>query len=429
MVASHTLALLGGPGLAEGIRLGSWPVVGEAERAAVMRVLDRGVLSGGSAPEATALQDEFAEYVGARHCLMTHSGTSALQLALAAAGVDAGHEVIVPAYTFVATAMAVLLQGATPVFVDVRGDSGNIDPRLIGAAITPRTRAIMPVHVHGCPADLDEIGAVASKHGLVVVEDAAQAHGATYGGKPVGALFASGGFSLQSSKNLVAGEGGLFVTSDPAGAEVAEQVRNFGLNVRLSESRSFDPKLPLDGDRTLVSRRHGSMYRGNEMAAAFARAQLASLPERTRRCQENAARLSARIAALPGLTPPVVAEGRTSVHHKFRVRFDLKAAEVEGPTPSAFRDVMIEALRAEGIDVVLWQGSPVPEMPLFDPDGVQAGRFSVTRELLASSFVLFSQSRPLIAQTAKAVDVYANCIEKVWQQRHVLRERALERSR
>jgi dTDP-4-amino-4,6-dideoxygalactose transaminase len=322
------LALLGGkPTLAKDAhRL--WPIVTDDERRAVARVLDRGILSGPFAPESMALEEEFARYVGAKHCVLTHCGTSALIAALVGAGVRAGDEVIVPAYSFVATPLSVAQIGAVPVFADVDVETGCIDLAAAEAAITPRTRAIMPVHMHGGAADMDALLGLARRRGLVVVEDAAQAHGATFRGKPVGALGAAGGFSMQSSKNLAAGEGGLMVTNDDDVAEAAGSVRNFGQDLARSEASEFDPRRPLDGTRGLDSRRMGSMYRGNEMMAAFARSQLARLPERTERCQRNAERLSRALAELPGVTPPRMPEGRTSVHHKYRVKLDPERANV-----------------------------------------------------------------------------------------------------
>ena len=212
----------------------------------------------------------------------------------------------------------------------------------------------MPVHMHGCAADLAALLDVARKHDLLVIEDAAQAHGASIGGKPVGALGAAGGFSIQSSKNLSAGEGGLFVTNDDSLAEEASQVRNFGQDLSLSEASHFDVTRPLDGTRALDSRRLGSMYRGNEMMAAFARAQLAKLPERTERCQRNAERLARALDELPGVTAPRTPAGRTSVHHKFRVHLDPARAGLS-LSPVQLRDALLQALRAEGLEVVLWQ--------------------------------------------------------------------------
>jgi perosamine synthetase len=428
------LALLGGkPALArDSHRL--WPIVTDDERRAVARVLDRGILSGPFAPESMALEEEFARYVGAKHCVLTHCGTSALVVALAGAGVRPGDEVIVPAYSFVATPLSVAQLGAVPVFADIDEGTGCVDPAAVEAAITQRTRAIMPVHVHGCPADMTALLDLARRRGLVVVEDAAQAHGATFGGQPVGALGASGGFSLQSSKNLGAGEGGLMVTNDPAIAETASSVRNFGQDLARAESAEFDPTHPLDGIRALDTRRMGTMYRGNEMMAAFARAQLARLPERTERCQRNAERLARALGELPGVTPPRTPAGRASVHHKFRVRLDPERAGVD-LSPARLRDVMIRALRAEGLEVVLWQSAPLPAQTLFQRRDEQGGfpraleggtdlasnydpaRYPRTSALLAGSLLLFSQSFPLIGQSEELVDRYAEAFRRVWQSR------------
>jgi dTDP-4-amino-4,6-dideoxygalactose transaminase len=414
-----------------------WPIVGDDERRALARVLDRGVLSGAFAPESVALEQEFARLVGAKHCLLTHCGTSALVLALAAAGVRAGDEVIVPAYSFVATPLAVVELGAVPVFVDVDVATGCLDPAAADAAVTPRTRAIMPVHMHGGAADMGALLDVARRHDLALVEDAAQAHGATFQGKPVGAIGAAGGFSMQSSKNLSAGEGGLFVTNDDALADEACAVRNFGQDVARSDAADFDLARPLDGGRALDTRRTGSMYRGNEMMAAFARAQLARLPERTERCQKNARRLAAALAELPGVTPPIEPPGRTSVHHKFRVHLDPARAGLP-LSPERLRDAAIAALRAEGLEVVLWQSVPLPAQTIFqrrDAAGnfprvreggtdlarnYEPARYPMTRALLAGSLVLFSQSCPLIAQDDALVDRYIEAFHRVWRERDAL---------
>src|SRR5262249_25016120 len=193
-----------------------WPVLGEDERRAVLGVLDRGVLSGQLAPEVRGLEREFAALVGSRFCLATNSGTAALHLALTGAGIQAGDEVIVPAFTFVATAMAELHQGAVPVFVDVEPQFFGMDPAKVEAAITPRTRAIVPVHLHGVPCELQPIAELATRRGLVLIEDSAQAIGARYRGRMAGTMGLAGCYSLQSSKSMAAGEGGLLVTDDEA---------------------------------------------------------------------------------------------------------------------------------------------------------------------------------------------------------------------
>jgi dTDP-4-amino-4,6-dideoxygalactose transaminase len=436
-----TLAALGGSPVLDPQRHAKWPEVTDADKAAVMRVLDRAVLSGSDAPEARALQEEFAKAQGTKFALLTHSGTSALQVAVGALGIGEGDEVIVPSYSFVATALAVVSQGAIPIFVDVHPDSGNMDASKIEAAISPRTKAIMPVHVHGTPCDLGPIAAIAKKHNLSLIEDAAQAHLATYEGKPVGGFGRGAGFSLQSSKNLSAGEGGLYVTNEEALFERANQVRNFAQNIVRADAAAYDSNRPLDGHRALVSFGVGSMYRGNEMMAAFTRSQLSRLPEKTARAQENGHRLAKALRELPGVSPQVIPSDRTTVFHKYRVWLDPKAAGVDLP-PAKLRDATIAALRAEGCEVVLWQGATLPSFPLFselkgfgkgfpfsagDVERCRANysaKYDGATKLLESSLVLFSQTCPLIAQTAETVDLYAEAFRKVWSNRAQLVELA-----
>ena len=432
------IALLGGsPSVDRGAHR-RWPEVTEEERRAVARVLDRAVLSGSTAPESVAFEDEFARFVGAKHAVLTHCGTSALHLAVATLGIEAGDHVVVPAYSFVATALAVLHAGAIPLFADIDPATGQMDPASAEAAITSRTRAVMPVHVHGCPADLDALGALAAKKGLALVEDAAQAHGATYNGRPVGAIGRTGAFSLQSSKNLSAGEGGIFVTNDPELAETANRLRNFGQDVHLVDRASFDLDRPLDGGRSLESLCIGWMYRGNEMMAAFARAQLSRLADATARAQANAERLRRALSALPGVSMMGSPKGAVSVHHKVRVQLDPKAAGL-ALSPLVLRNVMRKALVAEGLEVVLWQTASLPWQCTFrGREGFGGGwpwstdretdfarsydpaRFPNTQRLLDGSVVLFSQSCPLIAQTGEMVDRYAEAFARVWKERHAL---------
>ncbi len=431
-----TLAALGGKPLFDKSRHAKWPEITDADKAAVMRVLDRGILSGSDAPEARALQEEFAGAQQTKFALLCHSGTSALQVAVGALGIGEGDEVIVPAYSFVATALAVVSQGAIPVFVDVDPMSGNIDVSKIEAAIGPRTKAIMPVHVHGTPADLGPILAICKKHGLDLIEDAAQAHLATYEGKPVGGFGRGAGFSLQSSKNLSAGEGGIYTTNDEALFEKANQVRNFAQNIVRADAAAYDLDRPLDGHRAMVSLGVGSMYRGNEMMAAFTRSQLARLPEKTKKAQENGHRLAKALRELPGVMPQVIPGDRTTVFHKYRVWLDPQKAGID-LAPSKLRDATIKALKAEGCEVVLWQGAALPSFPLFSelkgfgkgfPFSFNGGtpadleryranygaKYEGASQLLASSIVLFSQTCPLIAQSAETVDQYAEAFRKVW---------------
>jgi dTDP-4-amino-4,6-dideoxygalactose transaminase len=404
-----------------------WPVLDGRDRDALSRVLERGVLCGAAAPEVTALEREFAAYVGARFCLATNSGTSALHLALAAAGVGPGDEVIIPALSFIATAQAVLHQNAIPVFVDIDGATFNIDPAKIEERITARTRAIVPVHLHGLPADLAEILALASRRGLVVIEDAAQAHGALYRGRKVGGWGDLGIFSLNATKNLPAGEGGLLVTDSRTYRDRAGMVRLDGLDSDPAET--WNPESPLDSEHLPLARAVGWMYLPTEMSAALARSQLERLDRVNGQGQANAAALSGRLAAISGLQPPLTPPDRTHVFHKYRVRLDPEALGLDLP-PVVFRDLVRAALRAEGVEAVLWQTVPLPAHPLFqEREGYGKGcpwncavsqrsyafeDYPETRRLLDSSLIIGSQSFPLFCQPSELIGHYADAFEKVF---------------
>jgi len=405
-----------------------WPQITEAERAAVLRVLDSGVLSGSLAPEVRALEEEFAEYVGARHCLSTNSGTSALHIAVAAAGIQPGDEVITSAFTFLASALAVLHHNAIPVFADIDPVTFNIDPAEIERRITPRTRAIMPVHIHGLPAGMDEILAIARRRNLIVIEDAAQAHGATYNGRRVGTIGDMGAFSIQSSKNLSAGEGGLFVTNNGDLHHRANCVRQFGEETADTSLAGVDPERPLDDLRDYNAVTMGWMYRMTSLTAAIARCQLERLDEFNRNAARNAEYLTERLGKLDLVTPPSVPDGRTSVFHKYRVRLHPERLDA-GIDPKHFRAAMIQALRQEGVEVVLWQVTPVPSQILFQQQlgygrgcpwtcrnsDVRYDRedYPRTRELLDNSIVVGSQSAPLAAQNLGLMRYYGDAFEKV----------------
>ncbi len=321
MRTSAALAIAGGqPAVAPGSHA-RWPEITAADRAALTRVLDRGVLWGPNAPEVTALEQEWAQYVRSRHCLLTNSGTAALHCAVVAAGIRPGDEVIVPAFSFVASPMAVLQAGAVPVFCDIDPSTFTIDPRLIEGHITERTRAVMPVHVHGLPADMAEIGAVAARHGLAVIEDAAQAHGATYRGERVGSLGDVAAFSLNGSKHLPAGEGGLFVSDDDEAAVAARRLAMFG-----------EDTPPLGPDQTRSYWSHGLAwnYRSHELSAALARSQLRRLDDHVAGAQRNAEILSAGLTALPGLRPPEVPGDRTCVFYRYRLVIDPESSGLPG---------------------------------------------------------------------------------------------------
>ncbi|GAA0564848.1 DegT/DnrJ/EryC1/StrS family aminotransferase [Actinomadura livida] len=273
------------------------PVIGDAEIEAAVRVLRGGRVVQG--PEVAAFEDEFAGLVAGRYCVAVSSGTAALHLALLALGVGPGDEVIVPSFTFAATANAVRLVGATPVFADIEADSFCLDPDAAAAAVGPRTAAIMPVHLYGHPAAVDRLVPLAERHGLAVVEDAAQAHAAALHGIPAGALGTAGCFSFYPTKNMHALEGGMVTTADAGTARTLRLLRNQGMEQRYANE--------------IV----GVNARMTDVAAAVGREQLKRLADWTERRRANAAFLDAKIT---GAVPPPVAAGARHVYHQYTVR-------------------------------------------------------------------------------------------------------------
>ena len=382
----------------------------------MLGVLERGVLSGQLAPEVRALEREFAAFVGSGYCLATNSGTAALHLALIGAGIQAGDDVIVPAFTFVATAMAVLHQGAVPVFVDVEARTFGMDPAKVEAAIGPRTRAIVPVHLHGVPCELEPIREIAARRGLLLIEDSAQAIGARYRGRMAGTLGLAGCYSLQSSKSMASGEGGILVTDDETVFRKAQAARMFGEDTRPEDEASYDLAHALDGNRAYDSAAVGWNYRTNELSAAVARTQLRRLEHWNAQALASAQLLTRALGELPGVTPPEVPDDRVPAFHKYRVQLDATKLGVDAP-PAVVRDAMLRALRAEGCEVVLWQTRPVPGQTLFQRMGGPAhdlARYPVTRDILDRSLVLFSQTYPLAPQPRPVVEGYAEAFARVW---------------
>jgi perosamine synthetase len=422
--AATRLAVAGGsPAVPAGSHR-PWPEITAEDRAALRRVLDSGELWGPNAPEVTRLQEEWAGYVGTRFCLFVNSGTAALHCAVVAAGVGPGDEVIVPAFGFVATPMAVLHAGAVPVFCDIDPVTHTVDPRLVEERIGERTRAILPVHVHGLPADMEELRAIARRHGLALIEDAAQAHGATYRGAKAGALADGAGFSLNGSKNLGAGEGGLFVTDDEEAIVAARRLAIFGEDTPPAGPGRY---------RAYWSHGIGWNYRSHELSAALARSQLSRLDRHNRTAQRNAVLLNAGLADLPGLAPPHVPDDRTCVFYRYRIRIDPDELGFAGP-PLELRDRLLWALQAEGVAASLWQLLPLPAQPVF-----RRGRFAPwrpgdddrlepwqryahpeTARLLESSIVLGTATEALFNQPTELMERYLDAFEKVLADRETL---------
>src|SRR3990170_2068530 len=301
LMPTSELALLGGP-KTRTAPFPPYPVIGAEERRAVMEVLDEGRLStfiaspgehflGGK--RIRAFERAFADYHGVRFAVAFNSATSALHAAVVALDVPAGHEVLVPPYTFTSTATCALMAGAVPVFVDVEPETFCLDPKALEATLSPLSRVVIPVHLFGHPAPMDEIMDVARRHSLRVIEDAAQAPGAVYRGRPVGTLGDCAVYSFQESKNLMTGEGGMLITDDPQVAEVAQLVRNHGEMIEEASTR-----------RTYRSEILGYGYRMTEFEAALGLVQLGRLPAQNAARQRLAGHLTRALAGVPGPPAP-----------------------------------------------------------------------------------------------------------------------------
>lgn len=394
---AEILALKGGKKtVPEGIEK-TWPIINQDDIDAVTGVLKRGILWGPDAPEKVALEKEWADYCHVKYCLATSTGTSALHACVAGVGVEAGDEVLVPAFTFWATAQAVLCQNAIPIFVDIDPVSYNIDPKKIEEKINEKTKAIIVVHVHGLPADMDEINAIAKKHGLAVIEDAAHAHGAFYKDKKAGNLGDMAMFSLNGTKNLPGGEGGLITTNNPDFFEKTRLTCMFG-----------EKKIPKGNIRPYDAYTMGNNYRPTEMTNAFVRSQLRRLDEYNARRIENCNYLNRELGAIKGIIPPTVPSDRNCVYHIYRIKLDPAAIGYGGMKPEDFRWGVQNALFAEGVPVMEWHSFPVPGQKIFQqmdaygkgcPWNCSHARRGIsyrsedypeTQKMFASSFVLYN---------------------------------------
>jgi dTDP-4-amino-4,6-dideoxygalactose transaminase len=351
---SSQLAIKGGrPVVAPGDVKDVWPVVSEEDIAAVTATLRSGKLTWANNETVAALERAWADYVGSRYCIAFNSGTSALHGAVAAVGVEPGDEVIVPALSFLASAAAVVHHQGLPVFVDVDPQTFLLDPALLAEQITDRTRAVMAVHLSGLTAPMDEILAVTQPRGIKVIEDLSQAAGARYKGRKVGSIGDVGGCSIMAGKNLpTAGEGGLLTTDQTEMRNRADRLKMFGNHISASGEREFSVA-------TL-----GWNYRFSSILASFTMSQLKRLDEHTLGVQEGARYLSAGMAEIPGLLPPLVPEGSDHVYHHFRFRIDPEAAGIDLPV-GRFRRALQDLVTAEGVPLKTYQNMPLAGHWLF----------------------------------------------------------------
>jgi len=302
----------------------SKPDIGPAEEDAVLEVLRSGMLAMG--PKTKAFEEAWAEYCGVKHAILMSNGTVAQEAVLHALGIGEGDEVITVSFSFNATVSVILRAGARPVFVDIREDDFCMDPAKVEAAITPRTKAIMPVHLYGLMADMAPLEDIARRHGLTIIEDAAQAHGATYQGRRTG-QFGPAMFSLYATKNLMTGEGGFATTDDDDVADRIRLFRNHGMRVRY-----YHESL-------------GTNYKPGDIAAAIGLAQLPGLDARTEQRRRNAAYLTAELA--PDYLTPGVPEGREHVWHQYVMRFPGERQQV------------IEGLAERGVGTLIYYPVPI----------------------------------------------------------------------
>jgi len=300
------------------------PQMGPEEKQAVLEVLDSGIIAQG--PRVKAFEEAFAAMCGVKHAIATSSGTTALHVSLLAHKIGPGDEVITSPFTFIASANSVIYTGARPVFVDIDPTTFNMNPDLVEAAITPHTRAILPVHLFGLSCDMDPIMSIARKYDLVVIEDACQSHGATYKGRRVGS-FGTGTFSFYPTKNITSAEGGMITTDDDQVAEECRVIRQHGMR-----RRYYHDEL-------------GYNFRMTDVHAAIGLAQLKKLEYFNRTRQENARFLSIN---LKGVVVPQVPQGREHVYHQYTIR-----------VPNGRRDALRTYLQEHGVGSEVYYPVPV----------------------------------------------------------------------
>ena len=320
------------------------PQMGEEEKQRVWEAMDSGLLAQG--PRVRELEEAFAAFIGVEHAVAASSGTTALHLALLGYGLDEGDEVITVPFTFIASAASVLYTGARPVFVDVDEDDFTIAVEQVDAAVTPRTKAIMPVSLYGQPARMDEIAAIADRHGLAVIEDAAQSHGAAIGERKSG-TWGAGVFSFYPTKNMTTGEGGMITTADAELADRLRLLREHGMRVRYHHD--------------IV----GYNFRMTDLAASIGLAQLPKLPGYNARRREIASRYDRE---LRGVVTPRERPGTTHVYHQYTIRVSQ-------------RDAFADRLKERGVGSAIYYPIPVHRQKPFIARGYGDRHFPATERL------------------------------------------------
>lgn len=343
-MSASGLAINGGPKVRDK-PFPPWPVLGDQDVAAVTDALRSGRLTQLTGGAVADFENAFADWHDVPHAIATSSGTTAIHTALAAIDIGPGDEVIVPSHTFIASATPVLHQRATPVFGDVDERTFCLDSASVEDRITPRTRAIIAVHLNGHPADLDPLLAITQTRGIHIVEDAAQAHGALYNSRKVGTIGVAGCFSFWEDKIITTGgEGGAIITSDDTLAQRMRRIRHHGEG-------------PMEGERAYFHLELGYNYRMSSMHAATGLVQLRKLDDYLEARRRNAAYLTERLGELPGIEPPYVAKGCVHSYYKYICRL----------RPEAGIDIadFVRAVAAEGIPISRRYPTPLPQQPVF----------------------------------------------------------------
>jgi dTDP-4-amino-4,6-dideoxygalactose transaminase len=402
-----------------------WPHFDEGDIDGIVAIVRRGLLTEMSARDLMhAFEADMAMYVGTRYAMTTNSGTAALHAALAAVGVEAGDEVIVPALSYIACAASVVHNHAIPILVDVDPFTYNVTPALIESCITSRTRAVMVVHLHGLPADVDALRAVTDRHGIALIEDFSQAVGARYHGRPVGGLAAVGAASLMAGKNLPSGgEGGILVTNDRA-------LRN-----RAARLKCFGEEIDVGGQHQLLHETFGYNYRMTGLSIAIASQQLFRLDAFNDARIKAAARLNEAFGNLPGFHGPSVPNGHRHVYHMYRFRFDPSEAGLR-ITTDQMREALKKVFWAEGLPVVEFQNAPLARHALLQRRiGYGGGcpwschgrddlRYHIedspgALQAIRDSLVIgYPAQAPLT--NATVVDAYIQCVKKIGSNLHAI---------
>jgi perosamine synthetase len=350
----------------------SRPEFGTAEEQAVVEVMRSGQIAMG--PKTAEFENAWAAYCGVKHAVMMANGTVAMEALLRGLGIGLGDEVITVSFSFNATVSTILQVGASPVFVDVRDHDFCIDPSQVAAAVTPRTKAIMPVHLYGQMADMEPLERIARQHGLVIIEDAAQAHGASYQGRKAGS-FGPAMFSLYATKNVAVGEGGVITTDDDRLADWLRVYRNHGMRVRYYHDAL------------------GTNFKPTDLAAAIGLAQLATLDDRNERRRANAARLTNE---LRGCVVPSVGEGRTHVWHQYTVRVAER------------RDAVRDALAARGVGANVYYPVPIHRQAYVDSRTELANAYLPMTDRLSADVLSLPVRANLLADELDHVITTAN---------------------